>query len=110
MAKQLPATTSEKLSVFVSTDSDPTGESVAYAVTSGDDYAPQPTSFTAGTWVSGSYSAATGGADSLTPLIGDTGATPAAVIGVVAGTYRLWVRVTSATEAPVIDLGLITFV
>jgi len=108
MTTQIPATTSEKLEVFIAADADPTAATLKFAATTGPGVTPQPASWTAGTWAT--YTAADGGATALTPLIGSATATPAADIAVTAGVWRLWAQVTTGTETPVIDLGLIDVV
>ncbi len=103
--RRLPATTSQKELVRIYADADPTGATIEFGVTTGPLSSAQPSSWVAGTW--DTWTAAASSATSLTPLIGSATATPPATIAVTAGTYRLWVRISTGTERPVIDLGLL---
>lgn len=103
--RRLAATTSQKEPARVYADADPTGATIEFGVTTGPLSSTQPSSWVAGDW--DTWTASTGSATALTPRIGSATATPAAQIAVTAGTWRLWVRVTTASERPVIDLGLL---
>ncbi len=103
--RRLAATTSQKEPARIYADADPTGNTIEFGVTTGPLSSTQPSTWVAGSW--DTWTAATGSATALTPLIGSATATPPATIVVTAGTYRLWVRVTTAGEQVVLDLGLL---
>lgn len=98
--KVIESTTVEKIPVVITTPADPTGNTVAFAVTT---TTTQPTSWQNGTW-STSWSATTGEATALTPVVGD-----GQTIDLDPGTdYDLWARWTIAGgETPVRQVGRI---
>jgi len=102
---RIAASTSEKIPVTIDASDDPTAAGIKFAVTSGPGVSPQPSTWDAGTW--GTWSAVNGSATADTPLVGSATASPAATIVVTAGVWRLWAQVSTGTETPVIDLGLI---
>lgn len=107
---RIPLSTCESLGVVLSVDDDPTSDTVGFFWTDGSD-TDQPANgeFVAGSWVAGSYNSRSKTAEARTHTAGNSAAvTPGQTIS-TAGDYRLWARVVSATEAPVIDLGVWTF-
>lgn len=103
--RRLPATTSQKEPARIYADADPTGATIEFGVTTGPLSSTQPSSWVAGDW--DTWTASAGSATAFTPLIGSATADPAAEIAVTAGTYRLWVRISTGIERPVLDLGLL---
>ena len=89
--------------VVVDTDTDPTGDTVEFAVQADDGSPPgpdDPTSWTAGSWIGG-YVATADQAAAQTPTFGTSESAPAPDVTLVEGTtYRLMARVRNATDAP----------
>lgn len=107
---RIPLTTVESLAVPLRADADPTSETVAFYWTTGADTdQPAPGEFIAGTWVAGSYDTRTKWAEARTHTAGATGGPRTPAQELTAGDWRLWARITTATEAPVIDCGVWTF-
>jgi hypothetical protein len=89
--------------VVVETDTDPTSDTVEFAVQADDGSPPgpdDPSSWTAGSWV-GSYDATADEATAQTPTFGTSESSPAPDVQLVEGTtYRLMARVRNLTDAP----------
>ncbi len=92
----------EKLAVWVSAESDPTAHTIEFALVDETATEDDPATRDAGTWVSGSWDAAAGRAQALSPTVGEAAATITIVEGT---TYRIHVRVTTGSEVVDRELG-----
>lgn len=103
---RVPLSTCESVRVRLHADSDPTAETVEFYFTDGSDMN-QPTNaqFIAGSWVAGSWDSRSGWSEANTHTVGaSVNKVPSQLLG-AAGVFRLWARVVTATQAPVIDCG-----
>jgi len=91
----LESSTVEKLSIEVTTDADPTASVIEFAAMDASATG-EPSVWVSGSWISGSWTGAK--ARALTPTLGGVGSGLPLTEG---GSYRLWVKITSATEVVV---------
>lgn len=98
--KTLRSWETRRYSVTVTTDTDPTGDTIEFAAVAVGTPADDPGAWSAGSW-NGSFDTAELTAEAYSPTIGTSESTVTPTITLTEGsTYYLYARLRNATDAP----------